>query len=212
MKKSLILAALLAAIVLWGGVLAGCSDDSSSGSSSSGSKIAADSLPAPVGTNPFKKGFYESVTTPKNDDEEPYTEYYYVDTDSRTMTLYYDENKEIVDVMIKYTYNEGNHTLTMAVYKIAIETDNGWNLFGKKEFDNYMDDLLKEINAVLKNTTDRELLEEIEEFRDDIIEAKAEAAEEFAKTHIFSYTVSADGNTVTFEDDEEKSVDTFLHE
>ena len=210
MKKSLILTALLAAIVLWGGVLAGCSDDSSSGSSSSGSKIAADSLPAPVGTNPFKKGLYKSVSTPKNDDEEPYTEYFRVDTDNRTMTFYEDENEEEEegDVIVKYTYNEGNHTITMALYKIAIDT----GFVGKEGYENYMDDVVKKVNDVIKDTNDSEYREFLEEIRDGIIEDKTENAKLFAEPYIYSYTVSADGNTVTFEDDEEKSVATFLHE
>ena len=215
MKKSLILAASLAAIVLWGGVLAGCSDDSSSGSSSyyipstADSQTAADSLPAPVGTDPFKTGLYKSVSTPKNDDEEPYTEYFRVDTDNRTMTFYEDENEEEEegDVIVKYTYNEGNHTITMALYKIAIDT----GFVGKEGYENYMDDLLKEVNAAIKNPKDYDL-EKLKEFRDDIIEAKAENVKLFAEPYIYSYTVSADGNTVTFEDDEEKSVATFLHE
>lgn len=111
-------------------------------------------------------------------------------------------------MIVKYTYNEGNHTITMALYKIAIDT----GFVGKEGYEDFMDDLVKKINDLIKDTNDSEYREFLEETRDGIIEDMAENVKLFAEPYIYSYTVSADGNTVTFEYDEEKSVDTFLHE
>lgn len=136
MKKSLILTALLAAIVLWGGVLAGCSDDSSSGSSSSGSKIAADSLPAPVGDNPFSVKNYICMTE-ATDGSYKYNEYVVIDTNERTITYCDYVTKEINSdsAMIKYTYNGTNKTITAAFYKMPIPSDTDkFTIFFKESF------------------------------------------------------------------------------
>lgn len=118
MKKSLILAASLAAVVL-GGVLAGCSDDSSS---SSYILPSADTLPAPVGTNnPFKTGNYkwkEEWKWGEEEDDAPGDEYL-VSVNAEKYTI----DMEMGNEVHKYTYNENTHQLTKALYKRMLPTD-----------------------------------------------------------------------------------------
>ena len=111
MKKSLILAASLAAVVL-GGVLAGCSDDSSS---SSYILPSADTLLAPVGASPFKTGIYEWKWEWEEEDI-PYTQ---VSVNAEKCTIYVENEGDVY----KYTYNENTHKLTMALYQRNLPKD-----------------------------------------------------------------------------------------
>lgn len=124
MKKSLILAASLAAVVLGGGVLAGCSDDSSS---SSYILPSADTLPAPVGTPPFKTGNYEWKEEWEGEEYDiPFTQT--VSVNAEECTIYVENEGEVH----KYTYNENTHKLTMALYQRNLP----------KDMDKYLDSLI----------------------------------------------------------------------
>ena len=201
----------------WGGYFVGCSDDG--GSSKYYYLPTEDSLPAPVGISPFKTGFYEW-----NEVDE--WNKVYVDTAKRTITSFIDDYEAQVE---KYTYNGITRTLTTVLCQSSVPNDSemylqayindkdytgGYKLVGKEEYADVIPYLLENLKPYWKR--DRDLFyRSWQEYYNDMMEG----IEDFDTKYTFHYTVSADGNTVSWyydgdddEEDDEPMTLTFLHE
>ena len=125
---------LVAAALLTGGTFTSCSD----GGESSGGDSAVEALPAPSGKDPFKSGCYRlndewwEFFFGFIDDDDYSVGLFNADSDdsikfdTRTRTieiLNKDKNVYWDSLQFRYTYNETDKTVTLALSKVAIQTD-----------------------------------------------------------------------------------------
>ncbi|MBD5427119.1 MAG: hypothetical protein HDR38_06185 [Treponema sp.] len=207
------LAFLLAACVLAAGTFVSCGEDEPE------DPTAADSLAKPVGDDPFTTGNYTAlITATEKDEEYTYTRCYTIDTEERTVSIFYDEDEEVPSQQKKYTYND--KTITLALYKAYMPSDmdayiahliedkeytGDWKLAGKSEYISAMERVVKEESSViekrLKDTTistdEREYLQE----RLDYLKNSAVAGviEMFNESVVYEY--SKTGNVITLTND-----------
>ena len=204
------LAFLLAACVLAAGTFVSCGEDEPE------DPTAADSLAKPVGDDPFTTGNYTAlITATEKDEEYTYTRCYTIDTEERTVSIFYDEDEEVPSQQKKYTYND--KTITLALYKAYMPSDmdayiahliedkeytGDWKLAGKSEYVSAIEKLAKAmIPFTEKQLQDSTLsAEDREELEDELSywknEAVKKAIEEFDEPPL-TYAYTKSGNVIT---------------
>ena len=98
--------------------------DDSTGDESSSGPSADETLPNPSGTDPFKSGWY--IMEGKWRVFAPaivVDDFIKLDTDTRTMEMSYEKEIYIRSTQFKYTYNETEKSVTLALSKVAFPTD-----------------------------------------------------------------------------------------
>lgn len=214
------LAFLLVACVLATGTFVSCGDEETE------EPTAADTLTKPTGTDPFISGNYTvKITATDKDGEYTYTRYYTIDTKERTVSIFYDEDKEEVpSQQKKYTYD--NKTITFALYKAYMPSDmdayiahliedkdytGDWKLAGKSEYVSAVERMVKEessaIEKRLKDTTiSTDERKKLQKRLDYLNSAVAEAIEQFNESLTYDYSKTSNVITLTNDAAEDKKL------